>query len=80
MTSYASLQTDMENAGAIWQDKEVVFNKGLITSRSLRDLEAFNKKKIEVLADPDLTTENIDTVTNKYSQSMQQIHGTHEKT
>lgn len=70
MTSYPSLQTDLQNAGAIWLDKEVVFDKGLITSRSPSDLEAFNKKLIEVLSEPDMTTENTDTVTYKYSQSM----------
>ena len=47
MTSYASIQTDLKNAGATWQDKEVVVDNGLITSRSPKDLEAFNKKIIE---------------------------------
>jgi len=47
MTSYWSLRTDLENAGANWQDKEVVVDHGLVTSRSPKDLEAFNKKMIE---------------------------------
>ncbi|HMJ48640.1 MAG TPA: type 1 glutamine amidotransferase domain-containing protein [Ferruginibacter sp.] len=47
MTSYPSIQTDLKNAGAIWQDKEVVVDNGLITSRSPADLDAFNKKLIE---------------------------------
>ena len=47
MTSYPSLKTDMENAGVIWLDKEVVTDNGLVTSRSPKDLEAFNKKMIE---------------------------------
>jgi protease I len=47
MTSYPSLQTDLKNAGAFWVDKEVVTDNGLVTSRSPRDLDAFNKKAIE---------------------------------
>lgn len=47
MTSYPSIKTDLENAGVIWSDKEVVTDNGLVTSRSPEDLEAFNKKMIE---------------------------------
>lgn len=47
MTSYPSISTDIKNAGAIWIDKEVVVDSGLVTSRSPKDLEAFNKKLIE---------------------------------
>ena len=47
MTSFWSLKTDMENAGVQWEDKEVVVDNGLISSRSPKDLEAFNKKVIE---------------------------------
>ena len=47
VTSYPSVKTDLENAGANWRDKEVVVDNGLITSRSPRDLEAFNKKLVE---------------------------------
>jgi protease I len=47
MTSYPSLHTDLENAGALWVDKEVVVDNGLVTSRTPKDLEAFNKKMIE---------------------------------
>jgi len=47
MTSYPSLRTDMENAGVIWTDREVVTDNGLVTSRSPEDLEAFNRKMIE---------------------------------
>ena len=47
MTSYPSIQTDLKNAGAFWIDKEVVVDNGLVTSRSPKDLEAFNKKMIE---------------------------------
>lgn len=47
MTSYWSLQTDLKNAGAIWEDKEVIVDNGLVTSRSPKDLPAFNAKMIE---------------------------------
>ncbi len=47
MTSYKSIKTDMENAGALWEDSEVVVDKGLVTSRNPDDLPAFNKKLIE---------------------------------
>ena len=47
MTSFPSIKTDIVNAGADWHDKEVVVDKGLVTSRSPKDLEAFNKKLIE---------------------------------
>lgn len=51
MTSYPSLRTDMENAGVIWEDKEVVTDNGLVTSRTPKDLEAFNKKMIEEIGE-----------------------------
>lgn len=47
MTSYPSIKTDLLNAGAMWVDREVVVDNGLVTSRSPKDLEAFNKKMIE---------------------------------
>ncbi|MEO5684201.1 MAG: type 1 glutamine amidotransferase domain-containing protein [Chitinophagaceae bacterium] len=51
MTSFPSIKTDLTNAGAIWQDKEVVTDNGLVTSRSPKDLPAFNKKMIEEIAE-----------------------------
>jgi protease I len=51
MTSFPSLKTDLENAGVNWVDKEVVVDNGLVTSRSPKDLEAFNKKLIEELSE-----------------------------
>ena len=47
MTSYPSIKTDLTNAGALWSDREVIVDNGLVTSRSPKDLEAFNKKMIE---------------------------------
>ena len=51
MTSYPSLKTDIENAGANWYDREVLVDNGLVTSRSPEDLEAFNKKMVEEIAE-----------------------------
>lgn len=51
MTSYPSIKTDLVNAGVIWVDKEVVVDNGLITSRSPKDLEAFNKKMLEEISE-----------------------------
>jgi protease I len=47
MTSYPSIKTDLVNAGAEWADQEVVVDHGLVTSRSPKDLPAFNKKMVE---------------------------------
>lgn len=44
MTSYPSIRTDLKNAGAIWVDKEVVVDNGLITSRNPGDIPAFIEK------------------------------------
>lgn len=42
LTSWPSIQRDLENAGAIWVDEEVVEEANLITSRKPDDLEAFS--------------------------------------
>jgi protease I len=49
MTSYPSIKMDLINAGVVWVDQEVVVDNGLITSRSPKDLKAFNAKLIEEL-------------------------------
>jgi protease I len=51
LTSYESIQTDLINAGANWQDEEVVVDNGLVTSRTPADLPAFNQKLIEEVAE-----------------------------
>ena len=51
MTSYPSVKTDLINAGVTWVDKEVVVDNGLVTSRSPKDLEAFNKKMLEEISE-----------------------------
>lgn len=51
VTSFPSLQTDIENAGAQWVDEEVVTDQGLVTSRNPDDLPAFNDKIVEEFAE-----------------------------
>ncbi|KHD89612.1 MAG: glutamine amidotransferase [Bdellovibrio sp. ArHS] len=51
MTSYSSVKTDLKNAGANWQDEEVVTDNGLVTSRGPDDIPAFNRKMIEEFAE-----------------------------
>jgi protease I len=51
LTSYPSVKTDLKNAGANWRDKEVVVDNGLVTSRSPKDLKAFNKKLLEEVSE-----------------------------
>lgn len=46
-TSYHSIKTDVKNAGASWEDKDVVTDNGIITSRSPEDLQAFVAKIVE---------------------------------
>lgn len=51
LTSYPSLKTDLQNAGATWVDQEVVTDHGLVTSRNPNDLPAFNRKMVEEFAE-----------------------------
>lgn len=51
LTSFASIKTDLKNAGAQWVDREVVVDNGLVTSRSPDDLPAFNAKMVEEFAE-----------------------------
>jgi protease I len=48
MTSWPSLQTDLENAGVDWQDQEAVVDGNLVTSRKPDDIPAFNGEMIRL--------------------------------
>lgn len=51
LTSWPSLQTDIENAGGNWVDCEVEVDQGFVTSRKPDDLDAFCSKLIEEIAE-----------------------------
>jgi protease I len=51
VTSWPSLKTDLQNAGAHWVDQEVVVDHGLVTSRKPDDLLAFCQKMVEEFAE-----------------------------
>jgi len=46
MTSWPSLRTDLTNAGAVWEDKSVVVDGPLVTSRKPDDLADFCREAI----------------------------------
>jgi protease I len=50
VTSWPSVHTDLQNAGAKWVDREVVEDGNIITSRKPDDIPAFSKKLIEITA------------------------------
>jgi len=49
MTSWPSLKTDLQNAGAQWVDQEVVVDNNLVTSRKPDDLPAFNRELLKLI-------------------------------
>src|SRR4051794_15602990 len=51
ITSWPSLKTDIENAGATWVDEEVHVDNGLTSSRNPDDLPAFCAKLVEEFAE-----------------------------
>src|ERR1700676_2250718 len=59
MTSFPSIRTDLENAGVHWSDVEVVTDDGLTTSRSPKDLAAFNKRIIEEIAQSNFASSRV---------------------
>ncbi len=53
VTSWRSIKTDLENAGAKWVDREVVEDENVITSRKPDDLPAFCEALLkQIAADP----------------------------
>lgn len=48
-TSYVAIKDDMTNAGALWEDSEMVRDGNLITSRKPEDLPAFCRALIQAM-------------------------------
>ena len=51
MTSWPSLQTDLRNAGAKWEDKTVIRDGKLVTSRKPDDLPAFCTEMVKLFGE-----------------------------
>jgi len=52
LTSYATIQDDIRNAGGDWVDEEVVIDGNFITSREPDDIPAFNQAITKALSSP----------------------------
>jgi protease I len=48
IASWPSLKTDLRNAGAEWEDQEVVADGNLVSSRKPADIPAFNREMIQL--------------------------------
>ena len=51
ITSYHTIQDDLRNAGAKWQDVEVLRDKNWVSSRQPSDIPAFNGAMVELFAE-----------------------------
>jgi protease I len=51
MTSTPGIRDDLENAGAVWVDEEVVVDRNIVSGRRPPDLPAFMREFIRVLAE-----------------------------
>jgi protease I len=51
ITTWPTLQDDMRNAGADWQDREVISDRNLVSSRKPDDLPAFNREMLRAISD-----------------------------
>ena len=58
MTSYHTIQDDLRNAGANWQDEEVVRDRNWVSSRQPSDIPAFNRAMIELFSEKRRAAEN----------------------
>jgi protease I len=51
ITTWPTLQDDMRNAGAQWEDREVIADRNLVSSRKPDDLPAFNREMLRAIGD-----------------------------
>jgi protease I len=50
LTRWATIQDDIRNAGGQWEDREVMVDRNLVTSRGPKDLPAFNREMVALFA------------------------------
>lgn len=48
LTSYHTIRDDIRNAGAIWDDSEVIRERNWVSSRQPKDIPAFNREMINL--------------------------------
>ena len=51
MTSWPTLQDDLRNAGARWEDSECIRDRNWVSSRKPDDLPAFNREMVKLFAE-----------------------------
>lgn len=51
LTSWPTLQDDLRNAGAQWEDREVLVDRSWVSSRKPDDLPAFNREMIRLFSE-----------------------------
>jgi protease I len=51
MTSYHTIQDDLRNAGAQWEDREVVRDRNWVSSRQPSDIPAFNREMLSLFSE-----------------------------
>jgi protease I len=51
LTSYRTIQDDLRNAGAQWEDREVVRDRNWVSSRQPSDIPAFNREMISLFSE-----------------------------
>jgi len=51
ITSYHTIQDDLRNAGATWEDKEVICDRNWVSSRHPGDIPAFNREMIKLFSE-----------------------------
>lgn len=51
ITSYHTIQDDLRNAGAEWQDSEVLVDRNWVSSRKPDDIPAFNREMLKLFAE-----------------------------
>jgi protease I len=50
LTSYYTIQDDVRNSGGTWKDEEVVHDRNWVSSRSPKDIPAFNQAMIALFS------------------------------